>query len=348
MAITAGFLLFVATPRYGSTATFIVRSIDAQAPLQVGQNIAGGTNSTIANDETFAVNAFLKSREVVALLVKNHNLRAVLSRSRGDFVFGYPTFWLPDNNEFLYWRFLWMVKAEVDPVTMFSTIEVNAFTPHDAQKIAQAMVGYAEAMVNRLNEHDYSDEMMVANQFVAQAKSEFDAAEAELTHFRNTSVSVDPSLVAQSELNVIQAISTELAQSEASIKQQLSLTPVSPTLSGLRAHAQAYRDEIERLNRDIAGAPGSEATKLETYDLLKLRHDLAVQDLTEATANKEQARQDVENQHLFIELITQPSLSLDWARYPRIAWDLGWLLAICLALFQVLRRLRDCAAEHLS
>jgi hypothetical protein len=45
-------------------------------------------------------------------------------------------------------------------------------------------------------------------------------------------------------------------------------------------------------------------------------------------------------------LIAQPNLSRDFAKYPRVALDLLVLLALCLAMFQLLRTIGDVAAEH--
>jgi capsular polysaccharide transport system permease protein len=348
MTIGVGLLHFVVTPRYGSTASFIVRTIDPPSPQELTAHIEAGVQSTIANDETNAILAYLNSRDIVDLLENNDDLRGILGRSQADFIFRYPTFWLPDNEEFLYRRFKWLVKAEADPESLIITVDANAFSPRDAQAIVQALLRYAEARVNRLNERYYHDEVALADRYIVDAQKNFDVVEAELKRFRNATGSVDPTLVAQEELNVVQALTTQLAQGEATIAQQLAMAPRSPVLGGLRAATQSYRDEIEKRNRAIAGAPGSEASKLETYDLLTLRQTLAVQALTDAVTQRDQARQDAQRRHVFLQLVTQPSLSLDWAQYPQTAWDLSWLLAFCLALFQVLSRLRNCALEHIA
>jgi capsular polysaccharide transport system permease protein len=345
MLIGAGFLLFI-SPRYSSTATFIVRSIDRSASQPAVQSVVQGAGASIVSDETYAVNAYLASRDIVDLLVRNDRLLQILSRPEGDVFFRYPTPWLPDNKEFLYRRFQWMATADVDPVTDLSTIEVNAFTPHDAQALARAMLNYAEAFVNRLNERSYRSQLSVADRFVTEAQKNLEAIEAELKAFRNASGSVDPNLVAQSKLNVIEGLSQQLAQIEASIKQQRTLVSSSPTLAPLRAQAQSYRDEIDKEKLAIAGGPRSEAVKLQTYDQLTLRRDLAVKALAEAETQKAQARLDAERQHLYIQVVSQPSLAIDFARYPRITWDLLALLGICLAVYQVVRKLRDFAMEH--
>ena len=134
--------------------------------------------------------------------------------------------------------------------------------PEDAQTLTGAMIGYAEALVNRMNERAYQDSLAMANYFVAEAQKDVDKIEAELQKFRNVSGSIDPNLVSQSKLKVIEGLSTQLAQVEATIAQQASVAPTSPTLTGLRAQAQSYRAEIEKRKLEIAGSTGSEASKL--------------------------------------------------------------------------------------
>ena len=294
--------------------------------------------STIAQEETYSINAYLTSRDVVDRLSKNNRLRAILSRPEGDFLFRFPNFWLPDNEEFLYQRFLWMVSARVDSYTMISTVEVNAFEPQDAQALATAMLEYAEGLVNQMNQRAYEDGIAAAERLVAEARKEFDAAEAQLKAYRNATGSIDPQAVGESKLKLIEALWTQLAQIQATIAQQRAITPTSPNLAPLEAQAESYREEIEKRKREIAGTSGSEVDKLATYEQLTTRASLAASALAFAVAQREQARQDAERQHFFIQVISRPNLSLDYARYPRVALDLAALLAICLATFHLLRK----------
>jgi capsular polysaccharide transport system permease protein len=345
MAAAAAYLLAVATPRFNSTASFVVRATVQQSDNPLAA-LAADSSSSIARDETNAVNAYLTSRDVVDQLVKNNGLRAILDRSGADFLFRYPTFWLPNNNEYLYQRFQWMADAEVDPITSISTIDVNAFTAEDARAIASAMLGYAEALVNQMNERAYKDGVANAEQSVTEAQRQFDGVEQELRAYRNETGSVDPNLVAGSKLKVIEGLSTELAEVEATIAQQTSIAPNTPSLKGLRAQAESYRKEIDKRKLEIAGSVGSEAAKLEGYEKLVLQRELAGKALAVAEAERTQARQDAERQHLYVQLISRPNLSTDFAKYPRATLDLLVLLAICLGIFQVLRLLGGITAEH--
>ena len=404
MTIGALFLFAVETPRYVSSASFIVRSVsepDLQASLtmtsqllgsattqlgastpqlgaattqlgasttqlgasavqlgstmQQGESMAATQQSvselqtggaTIAADETYAVNAYLTSRDIVDELAKNNGLRKILSRPEGDFLFRYPTFWLPNDSEFLYQRFQWMVSADVDDYTLVSTIEVNAFRPEDAQALADAMLKYAEALVNKMNQRSYDDARAAANRFVAEAQREVDDAASELQAYRNSSGSIDPNAVAQSKLKVIEGLSVQLAQVEAAIAQQTAIAPTSPTLASLRAQAQSFRDEIEKRKREIAGSSESEADKLQSYEELTIRGQLAATRLAAAVAERDQARQNVERQHLFIQIIARPDLARDYARYPRAMLDLLVLFGLCLLAFYALRKIGGVRAAH--
>ena len=356
------YLFALAAPRFASSASFIVRSA-AQSGLpdavtSLTQQSASGAQqgapalqqgqgaSMIAQDETYAINAYLTSRDVVDQLSKNNHLRGILGRPEGDFIFRYPTLWLPNDSESFYQRFKWMVSAYVDPTTMISTIEVNAFRPEDAQALATAMLEYAEALVNQMNQRSYDDGLATANRFVAEAQKEVDAVEAELKAYRNASASIDPNAVAQSKLKVIEGLLTQLGQIQATIAQQTAITPTSPNLAALRAQAQSYRAEIEKRQLEIAGSSGSEADKLATYEELTTRGELAAQALAAAVAERDQARNSAERQHLFIQVIARPNLSGDYARYPRKTLDLTVLLAICSSLFLILRKVGGTAGAH--
>jgi capsular polysaccharide transport system permease protein len=345
MAIAAVLMCGILAPRYTSSATFIVRSTDQTAQAQVA-SATDAAGSILINDETYAINAYLISRDMIDKLTKNDKLLEILSRPQADFIFRFPTFWSRNNKETLYRRFQWMVSAEINDTTGMSTIEVNAFTPHDAQAIAQAMLHYAEDFVNRLNDRFYENQVATADRFVDEAQLEVDKLEAELKSFRNSSGSLDPTLVAKSQLDVIEGLSGQLAQVDATIAQQLKLARATPALNGLRAQARSYRDEIEKQKHEVAGGSQSEAVKLQTYDLLTLRRDLAEQALADAVEQRELARYQVERQHLYVQVISQPQLALDWARYPRVTFDLLALLAICLASYQVCRLLGKSTAEH--
>jgi capsular polysaccharide transport system permease protein len=345
MAIAGIYLLAIASPRYISSASFIVREASQTRPDALA-SIVQKSGSAIASEETYAVGAYLTSRDIVEELKKNNGLLDILHRPGADFVNRFPTFWLPNIDEFLYRRFKRMVTVEVDSTTNIISVEVNAFDPKDAQTLLRAMLGYAEALVNRLNARAYEDEVAAAQSFMKEEQARVDAAESALQAFRNTNGVIDPNAESESKLKVIGGLSTQLALLETQISQQLAQTPNAPALATLRQQAESTRAEINKRRLEIAGSTVSDATRLEAYDQLRLRRDLAAKSYATAVSDVDSARRELRQQHLFVQLITQPSFSSDYAEYPRVMLDLLMTLGASLLLFQTIRKLIDVAKAH--
>ena len=345
VAMAAVYLFLIATPRYASDARFIVRSTAPSTADTLQMALQSG-GATMAVDDSYAVNVYLTSRDVLDRLVKNDNLREILARPEGDFLSRFPTSWLPDNNEFLYRRFQWMVSANLDELTNISTVEVNAFRPEDAHSLTVALLGYAEDIINQLNERSYQDALKTSDHFVALAQADVNSIAEQLRDYRNSSGMVDPNLEADSSLKLVETLAGQLAETEATIAQTIALTPNSPALNSLRERARSYRDQIEARRLEIAGASASTANKLKTYEQLVMRRELAAKTLEGALASRDKARQDAASQHLYIQLITQPSMPNAFARYPRVFFDMLTTIALAFMSYYVLRSLLKIASEH--
>src|SRR5690606_28376971 len=71
----------------------------------------------------------------------------------------------------------------------------------------------------------------------------------------------------------------------------------------------AYESQIAAARSDLAGASGSLAPKMSTYEGLMLQKELAARALTEASAALVTARQDVRRQKLYLDRIVEPNLA---------------------------------------
>ena len=163
MAIASIYFFFIASDQFTSEARFIVRSTS-------GANSGGltslmqGQKLSRAADETYAVNEYMVSRDAVDALVKDANLRGVLSRDEADIFNRFPNFYERDNKEMLFKHFLRFVKVDVDEDSGISTLYVRAFRPDDAQALASALLRNGEVLVNKLNERAHIDALNYAKQ----------------------------------------------------------------------------------------------------------------------------------------------------------------------------------------
>ena len=341
--LAAIYLFLIASDRYLAEAKFLVRSAGANSGLVGAEAMLNSSGLSRATDETYAVNEYIMSRAAMNLLLARHDLRGVLSRPDGDFINRFPNFFSRDNTEQAFRAYQRMVNAYIDGGTGISTLEVVAFRAQDARDIAAALLGYAEDLINKLNDRAHQDALGFANTFVDRARQDLSDVQMRLTEFRNSSGMVDTTKELTQAVDAIARLSNEATQIDASIAQQHALTPDSPVIAGLRAKVQSYRDEISRERTMIVGH--GLATKLGAFEKLVLEREISAKALASAEANRDRARQEAEQQHLYLQVVVEPNVP-DQAKYPR---RLLYFAATCLAAFlahMCARAFIESAMEH--
>jgi capsular polysaccharide transport system permease protein len=239
-----------------------------------------------------------------------------------------------------------MVDAEVDKTNGINTIAVRTFRPEDSQRLAEALLQHAEELINRLNERTIRDAEAYAQSVVDRARDHVVAVALQLAAFRNAVGSVDPSRESATALDQIAQMATEVAETEATLQQQIALSPSSPALPALRERIRTAKEQIEKEKRKIVGADQSLTTRLAEFEKLTLDRQLAAREIDSALANLTSARQDAQRQHLYLQRISEPNLA-DEARYPRRLLGIAIAFAAFFALFVVVNAVYTSIREHL-
>jgi capsular polysaccharide transport system permease protein len=344
LAIAALYYLLIASDRYVSEARFIVRSSAGNGVGNITTMIENQGLSR-ANDETYAVNDYVVSRDIVELLVRNDHLRDILARPEADAINRFPNFYSRDNKENLFERYKDMVQARIDSATGISTLKVAAFRADDATGLASAIIKYAEDLINRLNERAYDDAERYAQTIVDRERNDIGKIETDLTTFRNANGSVDPGKEAVAGFEMIGKMTTELVLLEANLQQQLALSPGAPGIAALREKIRSYQEQIDKQKLDIVGGNRSLASKLAGYERLELDRELAARALGLAMINLAKAREDAQQQHLYLQTIVVPNVA-DYAEYPRRTLGMLLMLLVCLGLYATVRSLSSITLEH--
>ncbi len=346
-----GFLLFVVLPvlatgiyyegfaadQYISEAKFVVRSSNRQSTTGLGSFL---TNVGIsrAQDDTYPVNDFIVSRDAVKLLLEKQDLRAIMGRPEADILTRYPNFYGNDTFESLYKRYKDFVAVNLDTSSGISTLTVRAFRAGDAQKVAVALLGDAEGLVNRMNDRARHDAVTVAQSEVERAEKRVSDVQAALTQFRLKQNTLDPSKAGSGLLDLIGRLSQESASSKAQLSELLRTSPQSPQLPGLRNRIGALDRQIAEEQRKIVGGDSSIASSIGDYERLLLSREFADKSLSSSIGSLETARVEAQRQQLYLERVVQPNLADD-SLYPRrivsiatvllaalLIYGIGWLL----------------------
>jgi len=156
-----------------------------------------------------------------------------------------------------YWQS--RIDASFDVSTGISIIQVRAFTPQDSLRIAQALIGASEALVNRMAERAREDSVKFAERDVKTAEDRLREISGRLRQFRNVQQSPDLSTSASSTLGLTLQLRTNLAQMEA------QLTSLSTHMARTRRRSKPeeqhrrHRDQLNKVEGELGAGAGDPA-----------------------------------------------------------------------------------------
>ncbi len=322
-----------AADQYVSEARFVVRSSSRQAPSGLG-SLLSNVGITRSQDDTYPVNDFIMSRDAAKLLVNRQDLRAIMSRPEADGLARFPNFYSKDTFEDLFKRYKDLVNVTLDTSSGISELTVRAFRPQDSETVALALLGDAEALINRMNERARQDAIMVAQSEVNRSEKRVTDVQAALTQFRTRQNTIDPTKSSTGLLELVGRLSQESSSSKAQLSELLRTAPQSPQIPGLRNRIGALDRQIAEEQRKIVGDNSSIATTLGDYERLLLSREFADKSLSSAIGSLESARVEAQRQQLYLERVVEPNLA-DAALYPKRITSTATVLLACLLIYGI-------------
>jgi capsular polysaccharide transport system permease protein len=340
------YLFFIAADRYVADARFAIR--ESQPKIGGALGMLGGITSTPALADSFMVADYITSREMVRLLDQQVSIREIYSDERADFLTRLdPTVSLEGLVSY------WNKRVDVlyDPLKTTIVVEVQAFTPEHAAKIATAMLENVRELVNGMSEKARRDAVNFAAQELARAEIRLRAARNDILEFRLANKDVDPMVSAQATLQIgaeLEAERSQLAAQFASLSEYLA--DDAPSLQVLRSRMTALQSEIERIQGQVGtstgidgpemeGTSGAMASSVGKYQELQTSQLLAEQAYASALTSMERARSEAERTQSYLAVYLPPKPTDDSA-YPRrgrnvlvifllsaVFWGIGLLAA---------------------
>jgi capsular polysaccharide transport system permease protein len=298
-----------------------------------------------AQDDSYSVVDFIRSRDAVKELVAHNNLKEILDRPEADFIMRFPNFWSEATDESLFKHYLRFIKISTDSSSGITSLEVRAFRPDDAYALARALVGHSEALINRLNDRARQDAIRYAKDEVAIAEKRLAEVQRRVTGFRNRETMVDPKHQSTTALDLVAKLASEAAAQKAQLREVERQAPQSPQIPALRTRIAATEQQISVERAKIVGSDGSMAPRIAQYEQLLLERDLAARMLDSSTTSLENAKIDAQRQQLYLERIVEPNVP-DRALYPKSLYDVLLTLGIALATFAIVYILLVHIYEH--
>ncbi len=334
--VALAYLGLVAADRYASEAAFVVRSPGRPQLPGLGASAPGAALAVRTGDDAHAVIHFMRSRDALDLLVREHDFEAMLARPEADLVSRFPRPFGRTDFEALFERFRTAVTVHYDQATGISMLEVQLFRPEDAAAVARALLTASEGLVNRLNMRARQDIVAAAETDVVLARAKAGEARDRLTRFRAREGLLDPTRTALAVEQNIGKLAYEVAQANAQLSETRRVSPQSPQIGALLGRIRSLQAEIDQERARIGGQDVPLAPRLAEYERLVLETGFADKAQETALAALEAARTEAVRQQLYLERVVDPRVP-DYPAYPkRLLWSV-LVVVTSLATFAILR-----------
>jgi len=221
-------------------------------------------------------------------------------------------------------------------------LKVRAFTPKDAQRVAQATVEMCEDLINDLNQRMNKDAVGSAEQELQRTSQRLAKALAALEAARNESgmLEADKSALALNTLatEAKSALLSLQGQYDAQLKYVL---PSAPQMRELNTHIEVTKAQIAQIESKLtskgAGDPNDPtiATAMTKFGELDLERQVAERLYAGSAAALEIARVNSESRLMYLKTFISPVVPQQ-AQYPRRALYSLIAFVSCLAAWAAL------------
>lgn len=332
---------------YVSESRFVVRSPQKETQTGFFSSLLDSTGFSSSQDDTYAVNDYMTSRDALAALNKSDYFAKAYSGTHGDVLSRFPAFDFDRSFEGLYKYYGKQVDVQLDSTTSITSLKVNAFTAQDAWRINVRLLELAEQLVNRMNDRARQDTLKVARDEVARAENRVKDASVALSGYRNDQNVFDPDKQSALKLQQVATLQQALIETKTQLAQLQSVAPDNPQIPVLRTRMTALQSEIANAAGTVVGDKSSLARKAPGYERLMLEREFAEKQLASAMASLESARTQVQKQQLYLERIAAPGLP-DQALLPKRLRGVITVLIAGLVAWGSLSLLISSVREHKS
>lgn len=316
------FALF-ASPQYVSEFRFSVRP-----NLGAGGSTSATVDTMLAMSNSYIVSDFVSSRDAVLALEKAVSLRELYSSQGTDF------FSRLDPQASLerlidYWGS--RIHTSYDITTGINIVQVSAFSPDDAHKIAAALKELCEKLVNQISDDARKSQMEFARGELERSEARLKEVRAQDTELRTSQKSVDARKEADGRMQLNLKLRGSLAEMQSQYDSLSKyMDAKSPRLAVLKTQIVATQQQISQLENQIGdknlggqGVGDAEtlsALAIAKYDQIQTDIDIASKLYASSLTNYETARAQANNNQIYLATYVQPGVP-QIASYPRVFFD---------------------------
>ncbi len=330
-----------AQDRYASNSAFFVHREDTTTSIETVfglSSLGAGTGTTPDADVLYQ---FIQSQRMVEIADQQLDLHAMYSPPHDvDPVFALaPDATLEEMVD--YWGRVVKLIYEADSGLI--TLEVQAFSPGDAQRLSQVILDQSATLINDLSRISEGDAINEARQDLGLAEERLKTARVAVAEFRGSSQFVDPSAVVAGQEGVISALEARLAEEMISRDALVGTTTREddPRLERADRMIEAIR---QRIAEERANVGSDQAPAVGTYEELLVDRQFAEQAYTAALGAYDAAVAEARRKSRYLAVHIEPTLAASSIYPQRITLGLtaaAFLLVVWGIAMLVVMSVRD-------
>lgn len=337
----------IASNQYISESSFLVRSAKNQSTNSALGVIFQGMGIARSQDDTYAVQEYMRSRTALNELSKNIPVRSFY-QEKGDLFSKFNglnlSYW--QSEEAFYQYYMDKIQINFDSVSGISTLQVNSFDAAQSKQINEALLQKAELLINQINERARLDTIAFAEKNLKTAQENAQKTAQALMAYRTKNGVLDLKQLSDMKLTLLAKLQDELISIQTQLDQVRALTPDNPQISGLIAREKSLQSEIRKQSQLITGSNSqSIAKQAARYQQLSLENDLANQQVSSALKALETARSEADRQQLYLEVVAQPNQP-DMPQKPTRIYNIIATFVISLMVYGIVKLLVASVREH--
>lgn len=301
-----------ASPQFQSVSLLTIYSaetIPTTTTTGIDALIGLGAGSSVVTDG-LSVREYVFSRDILRRLDEEEGFIAHFKDQGKDWLTRLP----PDASfEDAFESYEDWVEVEVDPNSGVATLVVKAYSAEAAQRFSQAIIRYAEEMVNDLSRRARSDQVSYAEAEVTKAEDRLTVARQKLVEVQHERGEYNPELSAQAQLSIRTALESQVATAKAELAQLLAyMSPDAPQVIGAK-------EKVRALSQQVAGASRKMVAKEEDgqslnksaveFEAVIVEKEFATAAYQAAMSSLSAARTSAGRQHRYLATIAPPSLA---------------------------------------
>lgn len=338
------YYLVIAADRYVSSITLSVRSINNDITPISGLASLVGVNSGAREDVLF-LKQYIHSLDMLNILEREIQLRTLYESQKKD-----PFYMLFNNaSQESFLKFYQnRVAITLDDTSGLLQVDVEGFSPQDAQTIAQAILKESEHFINEISHSAAREQMIFAEQELLKAKTRLQTAKNELLAFQSRYGVFDPLKQAEAKANLTTGIESKIAEKETQLTTMRTyLNENAPQIVMLKSEVNALKQQLAKeTSKIIASSNSKQLNDLAArFQDLTIEAQFAQDTYTVALASVETTR--IESSRKIKQLVViQNANEPQSPEYPKKIYNIITIFVILSMVYGIIKLIAMIIEEH--